>query len=148
MEWRSGSAPRSDQMPESQAAGTREYECEWADLEVTLREFRDSARAAAELPGSFWDEQRAAVSRKLQKPAPARWRRPALLWAPAAAVVVLCLFLFVKDGSAPTPDFAGGADQDLLVGVEQATDQKYPRALEPAALLTQEMEEALKTPGP
>jgi hypothetical protein len=62
--------------------------------------------------------------------------------------LVLCLFLFVKDGQAPTADFAGGADQDLLVGVEHATDQEYPSALEPAALLTREMEQIAKTPAP
>jgi len=118
------------------------------DLADTLQAFRGSVHAAAERPEAFWESQRAAVSTRLRRSRPAPWRRPALVWVPAAAVVLLCLFLFVENGKAPTPDFAVGADQDLLTGVERAVDQEYPDALAPAALLAQEMEPAVKGTKP
>jgi hypothetical protein len=139
--------PQADTGPESRTSAIEE-KCGWADVEEVLGEFRRSVRVAAERPGSFWDSQRAAVNAKLRQSRPAPWRRPALVWAPAAAILILCLFLFVKDGNAPTPDFAGGADQDLLMGVERATDRVYPSAFDPAALITQEMEQTVKTTGP
>jgi hypothetical protein len=148
MESRSDTPHRPDINPEPRASGIGPAGCEWEDGEDVLREFRRCARLAAERPESFWDDQRAAVSTRLTHSVRSQWRRQALLWVPAAAAVVLCLFLFVKDGSAPTPDFAGGADQDLLVGVERARDQEFPSALEPAALLTEEMEQTVKIPGP
>ena len=81
---------------------------------------------------------------KLQRPVPALKRRPALLWTPAAIMVVLCLFFFVQSGKAPTPDFATGYDQKLLIEVEQALKQESPWALAPAALITEEIEQALE----
>jgi len=139
---------RPGKNPEPSIEGTLPAERELADVENALGEFGRAVRSAAERPDSFWDAQRAAVGARLGQPGPAAWRRPALLWVPAAAAVALCLVLFVKDGMAPTPDFAGGADQDLLVGVERATDRECPSALEPAAMITEEMEQTLKSTGP
>jgi hypothetical protein len=128
--------------------GGTNQEPNWEDLEGTLREFRDSVRTAAERPGPFWESQRAAVNARLQQPRPDPWRRRAWIIAPVAAAVVLCLFLFVENGKAPTPDFAGGSDQDLLIDVERALDQECPSALQPVALLTQEMGQNERTTGP
>ncbi len=104
-----------------------------------LEAFRDSARSAAERPDAFWETQRSAVSAALRKSRTTAWRRPALVWVPVAAVVMLCLFLFVENGKAPTPDFAAGSDQDLLIDVQRAVDREYPSAFDPASLITQEI---------
>ena len=111
------------------------------ELEDALRVFRESAQAAAEKPDAFWENQRSAISVRLQHSGPAPLRRPALVWVPVATVVLFCFFLLVENGRAPTPDFAAGSDQDLLIDVERATDQEYPNALGPAALIAQEMEQ-------
>ena len=104
-----------------------------------IRIFRESFHAAAEMPDAFWARQRAAISGNLRHPAhKSRWR-PALLWAPASIVVLMCLFLFTEKTKLPAPDFAAGADQDLLVDVEQALYRDCPEALAPAATLVQEI---------
>ena len=67
-----------------------------------------------------------------------KWR-PALLWAPASIAVLMCLLLFTGKTKLPAPDFAVGADQNLLVEVEQALYRDCPEALAPAATLVQEI---------
>jgi hypothetical protein len=108
-----------------------------------LRIFSDSLRAAAEKPDAFWTNQRARIAARLQHTSPALKRRMALLWAPAAIMVMLCLFFFVQDSKAPAPDFATGYDQKLLIEVEQALRQESPIALAPAGLISQEIQQAL-----
>ena len=104
-----------------------------------VRIFRESFRAAAERPDTFWARQRAAILEGLRHPAHKSKWRPALLWAPASIVVLMCLFLFTEKTKLPAPDFAVGADQNLLVDVEQALYREYPEALAPAATLVQEI---------
>jgi hypothetical protein len=121
---------------------TLEHESD--EFENDLRIFKESLRAAAERPDAFWTSQRAHIAAKVQPAVPALRLRLALVWAPAAIVVGLCLFLFVQSSKAPTPDFATGADQNLLVEIEQALKQKSPDALAPAALIAGELERAGK----
>lgn len=113
-------------------------------LKSNLRIFRKNLWEAAEQPDAFWIRQRAGIMAKLQRPVPALKRRPALLWTPAAIMVGLCLFFFVQSGKAPTPDLATGYDQKLLIEVEQALKQESSWALAPAALITEEIEQALE----
>ena len=104
-----------------------------------VRIFRESFRAAAERPDTFWARQRAAISGGLRHPAHKSKWRPALLWAPASIAVLMCLLLFTGKNKLPAPDFAVGADQNLLVEVEQALVRDCPEALAPAATLVQEI---------
>ncbi len=67
-----------------------------------------------------------------------------MIWAPAAIAILLCLFLFVEKSKAPTPDFAAGSDQMLLIEVERALHRDYPEALAPAALIAREIGRAGK----
>lgn len=104
---------------------------------------RDSARAQAEQPEGFWARQRAtAAARSSHSPA-----RP-LAWAAAIAAAVLAAMLLQEPRpvapAAPPPD----PDHALMVAVEQATRREVPRALEPAALLTQEITRNVKPTGP
>jgi hypothetical protein len=110
------------------------------EFKENLRIFRESIRADAERPESFWESQRTGIAAKIQKPVSFSGFRPVLLWAPTLIVAVLCLFLFVEKSKAPTPDFAAGADQSLLVEVEQALRRNCPEALAPAAHITQQIE--------
>jgi hypothetical protein len=51
----------------------------------------------------------------------------------------MSLLLFTGSNKLPAPDFAVGADQNLLVEVEQALVRDCPEALAPAATLIQEI---------
>ena len=104
-----------------------------------IRIFRETFRAAAERPDTFWARQREAISEGLRHPAHKSKWRPALLWAPASIAVLMCLLLFTEKTKLPAPDFAVGADQNLLVDVEQALVRDCPEALAPAATLVQEI---------
>jgi hypothetical protein len=66
-----------------------------------------------------------------------------LAWAGAVGVLVLAALLMEK--SPPASQVAvADADHALLVEVERTVRRELPRALEPAALLTQEMSQAVK----
>jgi hypothetical protein len=104
-----------------------------------IRTFRESFRAAAEKPDTFWARQREAISGGLRYPAHKKKWKPALLWAPASIAVLMSLLLFTGNNKLPAPDFAMGADQNLLVEVEQALVRDCPEALAPAATLIQEI---------
>lgn len=110
------------------------------ELEGVLHKFRDSVRVEADRPDFFWIRQRNAIMETLDKPESPNHRR-ALLWAPAAIAVLLCLFFFAESRKAPTPDLAAGYDQDLLIEVERALNRNHPDALTPALLIIQEMEQ-------
>jgi hypothetical protein len=105
------------------------------ELEGNIQVFRDSVRLAAERPDFFWKSQHNAIMARLNKQLrPAKYR-PALIWAPAAALVlIMCLFFFVENSKAPTPDFAAGSDQELLIGIERALSRDFPEALAPVAV--------------
>ena len=123
-------------------------EIESGEFKNDLRLFSESLRAAAERPDAFWTGQRGRIAAKLPLTVPILRRRPVLVWAPAAIMAVLCLFLFVPSSKAPTPDFAAGADQRLLIEVEQALKRNAPDALAPAALITGEIERAKSEGSP
>ena len=127
------------------APGGGEAGNESEGLKNDLQAFRDSIRAAAEKPDEFWSKQRAGILGKLEGPVSVPGRKPALLWVPAAIVILLSLFFFVEKSKAPTPDFAAGSDQILLIEVERALIRECPEALAPAALITREIERAGET---
>ena len=137
-EGQNGGNPRLDDSDQGYS------ERELGDLKDTLRMYRDSVRTAAERPDFFWKRQHNTIMANLKKPVSAGYR-PAMLWLPAAVVLFLCLFFFVENSKAPTPDLAAGSDQNLLIDVERALNQDYPDALAPAALLGKEIEQVRKT---
>ena len=102
--------------------------------------FRDSVRAEADRPDFFWARQRDAIMANITKPELPKSRR-ALLWIPAAAALLLCMFFFAEISKTPIPDLAAGYDQALLIEVERALNRNHPDALTPALLIIKEMEQ-------
>jgi hypothetical protein len=120
-------------------------EGESEELIEDLKILRESIRTEAEKPEAFWASQRAGIAARTQKSVSLVWRRPALLWAPGILIVVMCFYLFLEKGETPKPDFAAGADQILLVEVEQALRRDCPEALAPAAHITQQIDQVSGT---
>ena len=110
------------------------------ELQGVLPKYRSSVRLEADRPEFFWIRQRNAIMERFHRPRSPK-RRPALLWAPAAVAVLLCLFFFAENSKAPPADLAAGYDQDLLVEIERALSQNCPDALVPAQFIIQEMEQ-------
>jgi hypothetical protein len=97
------------------------------------------ARADAERPENFWEMQHAHIAARVvpaAKTARVLWFGFAL--AGVAAVIVLAFAIF---GARPYPPQVATTVDDhyLLVDVEHSINNELPAALEPAALLANEM---------
>jgi hypothetical protein len=103
------------------------------------------ARAAAELPADFWQDQQFAIGRMLRTAQPLRPALPALAWA-ATFVLLLCGLLLLGNSPVPAPvQTAADPDHQMLLEVEDALNSDVPEALEPAALLAQEIGSQMDT---
>jgi hypothetical protein len=113
-----------------------------AAFRAALDDFRRETLAAAQRPDGFWNTQHAAIMERTRSRQPV-WRI-GLSWALATALVLFGFGLFLfRVPAQPIPDYAGGYDQDLLIDVEQALHREIPSALEPALLLSEEIEQNL-----
>ncbi len=129
-------------------AATREHlaacpacRAEHESLRMVLAQYAETTRAAAVQPEGFWQAQQAAITRRWTRPpAPRR-----LAWAAAAASVVLAATLLIKIAQQPEPVAEADPDQALLVEVERSVRRELPRALEPAALLAEEVSRSTET---
>jgi hypothetical protein len=108
-------------------------------LQQTLRALPERARAATEHPAAFWERQQAEIRKRIAAmPEGSSWQ-PVTAWAGAFAVVVLAILL-LHNGPQPRPSRAeSDPDQELLVAVEQTVQSGVPQALEPAAMLAEEI---------
>jgi hypothetical protein len=109
-------------------------------LGAALSAARQSYLEAAERPAHFWFRQRAALAEQFSERAPARLRWP--LWVAATAAVCLLAVTLALQSSPPQPIATDDADHRLLIEVERATRRTVPLALEPAALIAQELHNA------
>lgn len=110
---------------------------DWEVLHAGVAALRQQTRADAERPASFWTRQRAAISARLEERASGGlWR---FAYAGALALLVLAAILLSPQAPPRTPVAQTDPDHALLVDVERSVRRELPRALEPAALLTQEM---------
>jgi len=116
-----------------------EEKAEWLLLKNALKEFRDSARQAAEKPESFWENQRQKVLACCERKAPVRHQRFIWSWATALVLVVLGIMVLVERQQPVKPDFAAGYDQQLLLDIDRTLDRDVPAALEPGSLLPEEI---------
>jgi hypothetical protein len=118
-------------------------------LRHTLESLPGCARTATEHQDVFWQRQRTAIRQRI---AHAQWRRlrfwPALAAVAAVAAVAVVLFGALPGGlghrvNSPEPQAQNQVDPDyeLLVKIEQSVESEGPEALQPAALLAQEIRE-------
>jgi hypothetical protein len=123
------------------AACREEFDC-W---QQSLALMPGNLRAAAELPADFWQDQRFAIARMLRSAPAPRPALPALAWA-ATFVLLLCGLLLLGNSPKPAPAQASAdPDHQMLLEVEDALNSDVPEALEPAALLAQEIGGQMET---
>jgi hypothetical protein len=133
MEHRSDFEPTGDAVDGLPAEDPRE-------LRPALEELAAWARGAAERPENFWERQRAAVWMSL---AAQRRRTAQRLGTLAAAVCLLLIALAIFGVNQRAPkaplQVRSEHDQQLMLRVEQTMQSDGPEALEPAALLVQQV---------
>ncbi len=112
-------------------------------LRPTLEALPEWARASSERPEEFWQEQRGAIWSRISScdRHPNRTvRRPMMLaWPVVAAMVLLAGLMLDRATYAPPPKARVDPDHELLLAVERAVHNDGPAALDPAALLAEEM---------
>lgn len=109
-------------------------------LRETLGNLPACAQTASQRPDEFWQEQRAKVwSRVAQTERSVAQRFPVLTWAAVATMIAIAILMLHRT---PTPEIRQARvdpDHELLIEIERAVQSDGPEALEPAALLAQEM---------
>jgi hypothetical protein len=112
-------------------------------LQRTFGPVSEWARTATDHPDAFWERQQADI--RLRIAASERSpMRPVAAWASAFAVVLLAI-LFLRGGpTLPPPGTQSDPDQELLVAVEQSVYSGVPQALEPAAMLADEISNGVR----
>jgi hypothetical protein len=101
---------------------------------------------AAERNEEFWQNQRTAVWSRISSAEERSARRlPILAWALAAATIAVSGWLLNRPLVVPTPQVRVDPDHELLMEVERVVQIDGPLALEPAALLAEEMVQDLPT---
>ena len=112
-------------------------------LRPLLDALPELARTSAERPEQFWQEQRVAVWSRIARdrnPHDRKVRRPLVLaWSALAAMVLLAALMLDRASGAPPPMAQVDPDHELLLAVERAVHNDGPAALDPAALLAEEM---------
>jgi hypothetical protein len=126
---------------------------EWAELALasdqpelrpTLEALPSWARAATERNDEFWRNQRTSVWARISAAEERSARRaPILAWVLAGALMVVSGWLLERPMVAPPREVYVDPDHELLMEVERLVEIDGPLALEPAALLAQEMVHSL-----
>lgn len=119
-------------------------ESDQRSLRPTLEALPEWARASTEQAEEFWQTQRSIVWSRIsssESAAAARLvrRSPLLAWPAAVALVLLAGLLLDRGSMAPPHKTQMDPDHELLLAVERAVHNDGPAALEPAALLAEEM---------
>jgi hypothetical protein len=121
---------------------------ELADLSIdsdqrALRETFDAlpgwGQAAAEHNQEFWQNQRAAVWARISQAERRSARLPILAWALAGVTIAVSGWLLNRPSDLRPHQVRVDPDHELLIEVERAVQTDGPLALEPAALLAEEM---------
>jgi hypothetical protein len=108
-------------------------------LRQTLGALPELAHAATAHPDEFWERQQAEIRKRITTMPEPSSGRALTAWAGALAMVLLAILL-MHGNPAPRPSEAqSDPDQDLLVAVEQTMQSGLPHALEPAAMLADEI---------
>ncbi len=113
-------------------------------LRQTLEALPDRARASTERPEEFWQQQRDVIWSRISSldrhPENFAVRRSLLLaWSAVAAMVLLAGLMLNRASFVPPHKTQVDPDHELLMAVERAVHNDGPAALDPAALLADEM---------
>jgi hypothetical protein len=115
-------------------------ESDQQSLRQTLEALPGWARAATERNDEFWQKQRISVWSRISAVDNRTARRsPILAWALAAALIAVSGWLLERPVVVPPREAYVDPDHELLMEVERVVQIDGPMALEPAALLAQEM---------
>jgi predicted anti-sigma-YlaC factor YlaD len=126
----------------SECAACREEVRSFAEAMAGVRA---SIRKAAEQPESFWREQREGLTTRLADHASYQpWKR--FVWVTATVTLVLLATTLLSRNKVPSPPKSNAESDDaLLLSVQQSIASDLPQALQPAALLTEEIDRAAAT---
>ncbi len=102
------------------------------------------SRSAGDHPDIFWERQRLAIRSRIAQEPKAGKRATRLAWVTALALILLASLILKTGSRMPVQRAQADSEQELLVAVEDALDGYVPEALQPASLLTEEMEQALQ----
>ncbi len=113
-------------------------------LRPTLEALPEWARNSTERPEEFWQRQRGVIRSRISSldrhPQNRAVRRPLLLaWSVGATMVLLAGLMLDRASYVPPPKAQVDPDHELLMAVERAVHNDGPAALDPAALLAEEM---------
>lgn len=110
---------------------------------------RAEARQMLELSEAFWRRQREGIlARVAARGFTYPWKR--WIWVMATVTLIMLASTLISRRTAPSLQTAAQPDPDdaLLLSVQQSIQSDLPRALKPAALLTQEIDRAATRRNP
>jgi hypothetical protein len=126
--------PRNEELAELAIESDRQH------LGQTLEALPGWARAATERDNEFWQKQRISVWSRISAAESRSARRtPILAWALVGAMMAVSGWLLERPMVVPPREVYADPDHELLMEVERMVQIDGPLALEPAALLAQEM---------
>lgn len=122
-----------------------------AAVEVVIPDFKQHFKdlpaavgASVERPEMFWQRQRAAIRSRIAIHEAARRPWLGFIWVTAVCLIVLAsLAVHTSPPLSPAAP-QSDPDQQLLVSVEQAIHSGGPQALEPAAMLADDIRQAIE----
>jgi len=108
-------------------------------LRQTLAALPVWALTSTEHPDAFWEWQHKEIRNRIAAgPVPSSTPTVAV-WVGALAMVLLAVFLLHSNPTPPSSKAQSDPDQELLIAVEQTVQSGVPHALEPAAMLADEI---------
>ncbi|MCI0625770.1 MAG: hypothetical protein L0387_29700 [Acidobacteria bacterium] len=113
-------------------------------LRTAIRKWAVQVFAAAERPAGFWYAQERSIHHRLAN----RQRARALTWAAAVVTVALAVSFSFQPNPPARAVAEIDADQLLLLEVQDSVRRRVPRALEPAALLAEDLSKASQSETP
>jgi hypothetical protein len=111
-------------------------------VDAALVRLTTFAHEASEQPSHFWLRQRAAIRSRIAIKEASKKPWKGLLWLAGVAVLLLVSLITMNRSVMPAPQNVTDPDQELLMTVERTVQSGGPDALEPAALLAQEISNA------